>query len=86
MTSSICVCKKKKINYIHIYTKTIDYFCYSSVVNNNFNSGQQVSAAARLSPHSPAAILSFPHPQSPRVTQVSDGTLYYCIFTSKETY
>ncbi|XP_076655231.1 uncharacterized protein LOC143360357 isoform X4 [Halictus rubicundus] len=42
------------------------------IVNNNFNSGQQVSAAARLSPHSPAGILSFSHPQplSPRVTQV----------------
>ncbi|XP_008209567.1 nuclear receptor coactivator 2 isoform X3 [Nasonia vitripennis] len=40
-------------------------------VNNSFNSGQQVSAAARLSPHSPAGIMSFSHPQplSPRVTQ-----------------
>jgi hypothetical protein len=41
----------------------------SSTVNN-FNNGQQVSTA-RLSPHSPAGILSFSHPQplSPRVTQ-----------------
>ncbi|KAK0179922.1 hypothetical protein PV327_005620 [Microctonus hyperodae] len=40
-------------------------------VNNNFNSGQQVSATARLSPHSPAGMLSFSHPQplSPRVSQ-----------------
>ncbi|XP_020277812.1 nuclear receptor coactivator 3-like isoform X3 [Pseudomyrmex gracilis] len=46
-----------------------------SIVNNNFNSGQQVSAAARLSPHSPAGILSFSHPQplSPRVTQGNYG-------------
>ncbi|XP_058799179.1 nuclear receptor coactivator 3 [Phymastichus coffea] len=38
-------------------------------VNNSFNSGQQ--ATARLSPHSPAGILPFSHPQplSPRVTQ-----------------
>ncbi|XP_076378436.1 uncharacterized protein LOC117223279 isoform X7 [Megalopta genalis] len=45
------------------------------IVNNNFNSGQQVSAAARLSPHSPAGILSFSHPQplSPRVTQGNYG-------------
>ena len=49
-------------------------FLFSSVVNNNFNSGQQVAAAAaRLSPHSPAALMSFSHPQplSPRVSQVS---------------
>ena len=47
-------------------------FPSSPIVNNNFNSGQQVSAAARLSPHSSAGILSFSHPQplSPRVTQV----------------
>ncbi|XP_043275325.1 nuclear receptor coactivator 2-like isoform X9 [Venturia canescens] len=46
------------------------------VVNNNFNSGQQVSAAAaRLSPHSPAAMMSFSHPQplSPRVSQGNYG-------------
>ncbi|XP_031827590.1 uncharacterized protein LOC116424817 isoform X8 [Nomia melanderi] len=45
------------------------------IVNNNFNSGQQVSAAARLSPHSPVGILSFSHPQplSPRVTQGNYG-------------
>ncbi|XP_046605208.1 nuclear receptor coactivator 1 isoform X2 [Neodiprion virginianus] len=46
-----------------------------SVVNTNFNNGQQGSAAARLSPHSPANILSFSHPQSlsPRVTQGNYG-------------
>ncbi|XP_046411089.1 nuclear receptor coactivator 2-like isoform X7 [Neodiprion fabricii] len=46
-----------------------------SVVNTNFNNGQQGSAAARLSPHSPASILSFSHPQSlsPRVTQGNYG-------------
>ncbi|XP_050453750.1 nuclear receptor coactivator 2-like isoform X3 [Cataglyphis hispanica] len=45
------------------------------IVNNNFNSGQQVSAPARLSPHSPAGILPFSHPQplSPRVTQGNYG-------------
>lgn len=45
------------------------------IVNSNFNSGQQVSAAARLSPHSSAGILSFSHPQplSPRVTQGNYG-------------
>ncbi|XP_043475464.1 nuclear receptor coactivator 2 isoform X4 [Leptopilina heterotoma] len=44
-------------------------------VNNNFSSGQQVSATARLSPHSPAGILSFSHPQplSPRVSQGNYG-------------
>ncbi|XP_011314159.1 nuclear receptor coactivator 2 isoform X3 [Fopius arisanus] len=45
------------------------------VVNNNFNSGQQVSAPSRLSPHSPAGMLSFSHPQplSPRVSQGNYG-------------
>ncbi|XP_015108589.1 nuclear receptor coactivator 2 isoform X6 [Diachasma alloeum] len=45
------------------------------VVNNSFNSGQQVSAPSRLSPHSPAGMLSFSHPQplSPRVSQGNYG-------------
>lgn len=55
-------------------------------MNNNFNSGQQVSAAARLSPHSPAGILPFSHPQSlsPRVAQVSAKTLLSQINTIKQ--
>ncbi|XP_066596112.1 nuclear receptor coactivator 2 isoform X2 [Prorops nasuta] len=46
-----------------------------SIVSNSFNNNQQVSAAARLSPHSPGGILSFSHPQpvSPRVTQGNYG-------------
>ncbi|XP_072762163.1 uncharacterized protein [Anoplolepis gracilipes] len=45
------------------------------IVNNNFNSGTQVSAPARLSPHPPTGILPFSHPQplSPRVTQGNYG-------------
>lgn len=62
------------ISKINNYSASIWHssFVSSPIVNSNFNSGQQVSVAARLSPHSPAGILSFSHPQplSPRVTQV----------------
>lgn len=64
-----------KVSYLlrRLFHLHIGSFFYSPIVNNNFNSGQQVSAPARLSPHSPVGILPFTHPQplSPRVTQVS---------------
>lgn len=71
---------------VHMYMNS---FFYSPIVNNNFNSGQQVSAPARLSPHSPAGILPFSHPQplSPRVTQVSAKTLLlYQINKNRKVY
>ncbi|XP_044595965.1 nuclear receptor coactivator 3 isoform X2 [Cotesia glomerata] len=69
---SVQLSNSHRISHSYSHPSTINQH---AVVNNNFNSGQPISAASRLSPHSSAAMMTFAHHQalSPRVSQGNYG-------------
>ncbi|CAD6227526.1 GSCOCG00001209001-RA-CDS [Cotesia congregata] len=69
---SVQLSNTHRISHSYSHPSTINQH---AVVNNNFNSGQPISAASRLSPHSSAAMMTFAHHQtlSPRVSQGNYG-------------
>ncbi|XP_008555472.1 nuclear receptor coactivator 3 isoform X4 [Microplitis demolitor] len=68
---SVQLSNTHRISHSYSHPSTIN----QHAVNNNFNSGQPISAASRLSPHSPATMMTFAHHQSlsPRVSQGNYG-------------